>query len=103
MVEHSPKNTFSCHMDGRRCGRKWFKEVLPTAACQTSDCAFIAPISNISSNGAFIKTARNFSVGQEVAMTITFPSTGESHMITGEVVRVTAEGVGINFKIFFKD
>jgi Tfp pilus assembly protein PilZ len=90
-------------MDGRQCGRKRFKDTHPTAACNTVDCAFIAPISNISSNGAFIKTARQFSVGQEVAMTIIFPSTGESHMVTGEIVRVSPEGIGINFKIFFKD
>jgi hypothetical protein len=36
-------------------------------------------------------------------MTITFPSTGESRMVTGEIVRVSPEGVGINFKVFFKD
>ena len=91
------------HMDGRNCGRKRFSEVLPTAACKTSDSAFIAPICDISSNGAFIKTTRQFSVGQEVAMTITFPSTGESHMVTGEIARISSQGVGVSFKVFFKD
>jgi Tfp pilus assembly protein PilZ len=91
------------HLDGRSCGRKRFYEILPTAACKTRDCAFIAPICDISSNGVFIKTTRQFSVGQEVAMTINFPSTGESCMVTGEIVRVSPEGVGVNFKVFFKD
>ena len=98
-----PGNWHMNYMDGRRCGRKRFNELLPTAACKTKDCAFIAPICDISSNGAFIRTARQFSVGQEVAMTITFPSTGESHMVTGEIARVSSDGVGINFKVFFKD
>ena len=104
MARHSPENTHINRTDGRQCGRKRFRDAThPTAACKTTDSVFIAPISNISSNGAFIKTARQFSVGQEVAMTITFPSTGESHMVTGEVVRVSSDGIGINFKVFFKD
>lgn len=103
MSKSYPKNWHINHIDGRKCGRKRFNEILPTAACKTRDCAFIAPICNISSNGAFIKSNRHFSVGQEVAMTINFPSTGESHMVTGEIVRVSSEGVGINFKVFFKD
>jgi len=91
------------HVVARRCGRKRFNEILPTATCKTRDAAFIAPVSNISSNGIFIKSNRHLSVGQEIAMTITFPSTGESHMVTGQIARVTPEGIGINFKIFFKD
>ena len=90
-------------MDGRSCGRKRFYNTLPTATCKTRDSAFIAPICDISSDGVFIKTTRQFSVGQEVAMTITFPTTGESRMVTGEVVRVSPMGAGINFKVFFKE
>ena len=103
MPRQSPKNTHINRTDGRQYGRKRFKDTQPTAACKTLDSVFIAPISDISSNGAFIRTARQFSVGQEVAMTITFPATGDSRMVTGEITRVTSEGVGINFTIFFKD
>ena len=103
MIESYRRNWYFKHMDGRSCGRKRFNEILPTAACKTRDSAFIAPICDISSDGVFIKTSRKFSVGQEVAMTITFPATGESHMVTGQIVRVTPEGIGINFKIFFRD
>ena len=103
MAKSPPRNRFFSHMDGRNCRRKRFYEILPTATCKTRDSAFIAPICDISSDGAFIKTTRKFSVGQEVAMTITFPSTGESRMVTGEIVRVSPEGIGINFKVFFKD
>ena len=87
----------------RNCGRRRFNENLPTAVCKTRDNEFIAPICDISSNGAFIKTLRRFSVGQEIAMTITFPVTGETHMVTGEIVRVSPGGFGVYFKVFFKD
>jgi Tfp pilus assembly protein PilZ len=103
MAKSYRRNRHFNHLDGRSCSRKRFNEILPTAACKTKDSAFIAPICDISSDGVFIKTSRQFSVGQEVAMTITFPSTGESRMVTGEIVRVSPQGVGINFKVFFKD
>ena len=98
-----PKSWYLNQVVKRKYGRKQFNEILPKAACKTTDCAFSAPVGNISSNGVFIKSDRHFSVGQEVAMTITFPTTGEQHMVTGQVVRVTPEGIGIEFKIFFKD
>jgi Tfp pilus assembly protein PilZ len=103
MAKAFPKNCRIDQTGGRRCGRKRFNEILPAAECKTRDWAFIAPVCNISSNGVFIKSKRHFDVGQEVAMTITFPSTGESRMVTGQIARVTPEGIGINFKIFFKD
>ncbi len=103
MAKFYRRNKHFSHMNGRSYGRKRFYKILPTATCKTRDSAFIAPICDISSSGVFIKTTRQFSVGQEVAMTITFPSTGESRMVTGEVARVSPEGVGINFKVFFKD
>ena len=90
-------------IEGRKYGRKRFNEIQPTADCKTKYCDFHAPVSDISSNGAFIKTGGDFEVGQEVAMTITFPTTGECHMVTGEIVRVSSDGLGVNFKVFFKD
>jgi Tfp pilus assembly protein PilZ len=87
----------------RECGRKRFNKDLPTATCKTSRCAFIAPVEDISSNGAFVRTKRQFAVGQEVAMTINFPATGETCMVTGVIVRSSTRGVGVNFKVFFKN
>ena len=103
MAKAFPKNLHLNQLIERRCGRKRFNEIFPTAACKTEDCVFTAPIRNISSNGVFIKCNRHLSVGQEVAMTITFPSTGESLMVTGQIARVAPDGIGINFKIFFRD
>ncbi len=90
-------------IEGRKYGRKRFNEILPSVNCKTSYCDFKALICDLSSNGAFIKTGGDFEVGQEVAMTITFPITGERCMVTGEIVRVSSEGLGVNFKVFFKD
>ena len=103
MAKSHPRKRHLSNKGGRNCGRRRFYEILPTATCKTRDSAFVAPICDISSNGVFIKTTRQFSIGQEIAMTITFPSTGESRMVTGEVVRITSEGVGVDIKVFFKD
>ena len=103
MAKTDPRDCHFNHMGGRNCGRKRFNEMLPTALCKTRDNEFIAPICDISSNGAFVKTAGKFSVGQEVAMTITFPFTGESRMVTGEIARVSPGGFGVSFTVFFKD
>ncbi len=42
-------------------------------------------------------------VGEEVAMTITFPATGESRMVNGKIVRLSPKGVGVNFTVYFKN
>ena len=83
-------------------GRKRFTQILPTAHCQTWDGDFRAPVSDISSSGAFIKTSQRFFVGQEIAMKITFPATMETHLVTGEIARTTPLGAGVKFKVFFK-
>jgi Tfp pilus assembly protein PilZ len=102
MVESYSKDRHLKRKYERRSDRTRFKKKLPTAACKTNGSAFIALISDISSSGAFIKTVRRFSVGQEIAMTITFPASRESRMVTGEIVRLSSNGVGISFKVFFK-
>ena len=104
MVKSYSKNWHLINkIEGRKYGRKRFNEVQPTANCKTIDGAFKAPVSDISSEGAFLKAGGDFFIGQEVAMTITFPTTGDRHRVTGEIVRISSEGLGVNFKIFFKD
>jgi len=86
----------------RNYGRKRFTQILPTAHCQTWDGDFQAPVYNISSSGAFIKTSQSLFIGQEIAMKITFPATMETHLVTGEIARTTPLGAGVKFKVFFK-
>ena len=40
---------------------------------------------------------------QEIALTFTFPQTGQTIKATGEVVRITHEGVGVEIKLFFNE
>jgi hypothetical protein len=35
-------------------------------------------------------------------MKITFPATMETHLVTGEIARITPSGAGVKFKVFFK-
>ena len=41
--------------------------------------------------------------GEEIALTFTFPQTGQTIKATGEVVRITHEGVGVEIKLFFNE
>ena len=86
----------------RNYGRKRFTQILPTVHCQTLGGDFKAVVHNISSSGAFIKTSQTLSIGEEIAMKITFPATMETHLITGEIARTTPTGAGVKFKVFFK-
>ena len=51
----------------------------------------------------FIRTSRQFSIGQEIAMTITFPVPIATLRVTGVIVRTSSKGVAVKFKIFFKE
>jgi Tfp pilus assembly protein PilZ len=103
MANYIIKNKQLRDLEGRKDVRKKFNDFLTLAECITKNSVFKAPIYDISSSGVFIATSKHFSIGQEIAMTITFPATGESLMVTGEIVRVSSQGVGVNFKVFFKD
>ena len=96
-----PKRTAKI-TEERNYGRKRFTQILPTAQCHTWDGDFQAPVYDISSSGAFIKTSQRFFIGQEIAMKITFPATMETHRVTGEIARTTPFGAGVKFKVFFK-
>ena len=90
------------NLEDRNHGRKKFTQILPAAICKTRQGVFKAPVYDISSGGAFIKTARRLTVGQEIAMKLTIPATMETHLITGEIARISASGAGVKFKIIYK-
>ena len=89
-------------VERREAKRKILRRPLPKAQCQIKDAYFKASIANYSSKGAFIKTLRPLSVGQEIAITFSFPLSNNTRMVTGEVARVSDEGVGIVFKVIFR-
>ena len=69
--------------------------------CLTLDSKFSASLFNLNLTGAFLKTDKNLSVGQEIAMTIRFPNNDDTIKATGEIVRANYSGVEVKFKIFF--
>ena len=59
-------------------------------------------LQNFSSSGVFIITGEALPVGQEVAMTFTFPDSKETVMATGEIMRSTKSGIAVKIKLIFK-
>ena len=86
----------------RKSSRDPFKKYQPTdVECKTIDSEFMASLHNLGATSAFIITPKTLSIGQEIAMTIKFPKNGDTIKATGNIVRITAEGVGVKFTIFF--
>jgi Tfp pilus assembly protein PilZ len=56
-------------------------------------------IKDISYGGVFIETSTPFSIGQEISLTFPIPNQQTHIKITGEIVRVSNQGIGIKFKI----
>ena len=64
----------------------------------TQEAVHTGFIENISPNGVFIGTSSSFSVGEEISMAFPLPISQEHVRIQGEVVRVSADGIGVRFK-----
>ena len=86
----------------RKDARKLFEDDKPIiVSCKTTDGEFNASIQDISGSGIFIKTNKQLSIGQEIAMTFKFPKAPKPVMVTGQVVRTTRSGAAVEFKVFF--
>jgi len=62
------------------------------------DRAFRDYIRDISSGGVFIETSKEFSIGDEIMMTFSISSKQRPFKFTGQVVRITDNGIGVKFK-----
>ena len=102
LINHFLQNGQIKINEKRKDVRKKFNEPLPLVDCQTKDENFKASITNLSSSGVFIRIGRHFSTRQEIAMSFAFPISKNTKMVTGEVVRISGEGAGVEFKIFFR-
>jgi len=60
-------------------------------------------IQNISAGGVLIETRMPFSVGQEVSLCLPLPNYQKYIKITGEVVRISPQGIGVKFKMVNED
>lgn len=56
-------------------------------------------IQNISTGGAFIETTETFSKGQKISMTFMSPDHEGPFKISGEIVRIHSNGIGVTFKL----
>ena len=79
------------------------KPFLMAVDYSTQDHVYKDFIQDISTGGVFIQTHMPFTVGQEVSLTFPLPSYQKHIKIVGEVVRSTAQGVGVKFKMADQD
>ena len=63
------------------------------------DRAYRDYIKNVSAGGVFIETRLPFTTGQEVSLAFPLPNYKKYIKIIGEVARVTAQGIGVKFKM----
>ena len=88
----------------RKDTRKFFKKDQKIIVeCKTIKSQFRGLLQDISSSGVFISTDKVLFVGQEVAMTFTFPDSKETIRATGEIIRSTNSGVAVEIKLIFKE
>jgi Tfp pilus assembly protein PilZ len=58
---------------------------------------FIYFIQNISNDGVFIQTDGNFHIGQQIIMNFSLPKVEKDITVSGKVVRVVSQGIGVKF------
>ncbi|MFB0520138.1 MAG: PilZ domain-containing protein [Desulfatiglandales bacterium] len=69
----------------------------------TDDRAYKDYIQNISTGGVFIETRMPLSVGQVVSLSFPLRDYQKCIKITGEVVRVSPQGIGVKFRMVDQD
>ena len=92
------------HLKSRKDTRLVFRKNQNVAVrCLTNSCDFDGRIENVSSSGIFVSTDRQLPEGEEIAVSFTFPDSGNSVKATGRVARVTDSGIGIEILVYFKE
>jgi hypothetical protein len=92
------------HLKSRKDARLIFRKNQNVAVrCLTNKCNFDGRIENVSSSGIFVSTDRQLPKGEEIAVSFTFPDSGNCVKATGKVARVTDSGIGIEILVHFKE
>ncbi|MDX1708509.1 MAG: PilZ domain-containing protein [Desulfobacterales bacterium] len=92
------------HLKSRKDARLVFRKNQDVAVrCLTNTCNFDGRIRNVSSSGIFITTNQHLPIGEEIAVTFTFPDSGNNVKATGKVARVTDSGIGVEIQVYFKE
>jgi len=74
------------------------KACLITVDYAVGERAYTNYIQDISPTGVFIETSESFPMGQEILMSFSFPEREDSFKMSGEIARITPEGIGVKFK-----
>ena len=73
------------------------KPTFISAECSIGDACFTDFIQDISNGGVYIQTDGRFFLGQQITLTFSIPKTSEEKTVSGEVVRVDSQGIGVKF------
>ncbi|UCD33552.1 MAG: PilZ domain-containing protein [Desulfobacterales bacterium] len=73
------------------------KTSLIAVDCTTHDVCFTNFIQDISRGGVFIETNAHFYVGQQLKMNFSLPEIADTITVKGKVVRIDAQGIGVEF------
>ena len=92
------------HLKSRKDARLVFRKNQDVAVqCLTGRCNFDGRIENVSASGIFVSTDQQLPAGEEIAVSFTFPDSGNRVNATGKVARVTQAGIGIEILAYFKE
>ena len=82
-----------------KCRRRYFRKPLHVPVRFTNKVGHSGGVvQSISLGGAFILTRGTFSIGESLAVGLSPPGIEKTVWIAGDVVRVTAEGIGVRFR-----
>ena len=84
--------------------REYFrKNTFIPAECTSDGLNFTDVIQDISHGGVFIQTNGNFYVEQKISMTFSIPNSEKDITVSGMVVRVDSQGIGVKFDALLPD
>ena len=79
------------------------KKTFVWTECSADTRFFTDFIQNLSASGLFIETQFPFFVGEKLSMTFSFPATDDPIKITGKIVRIDSNGIGVQFDELLSD
>lgn len=71
--------------------------------CSADSRFFTDFIQNLSDSGLFIETQLPFFVGEALSMTFSLPDADDPIKITGKIVRIDSNGIGVQFDSLLSD
>jgi len=79
------------------------KNTFIPAECTSDGLNFTDVIQDISHGGVFIQTNGNFYVEQKISMTFSIPKSERDITVSGRVIRVDSQGIGVKFDSLLPD